>query len=628
MPAPAPPHKASVLHIVLTRLAAISVLLGLSLVTWTYRRALEPQYGSAPTNLHLSKVVWSSAILGSFAPAVPLSRATLGLGLLLYAFPTATYWSAAYTARLGDALWGPVATHLIVLLPVLSLGTALVKALQEAPYVKNDPNAPQSAITLPVSATAVNALQGLWPAVPYIVNLPNGQVALQLGTLVVTLWAIAPFLPSISPPPAKAQAPATPTPEPSKGKKKKGATEKSTPLRQSSPPKPQNDGRFDRIRMALIPVLPFLTSTLLQPPTLPHPLLQPYDHPSYPLRIHSAVDSAYSSIVVVGETIAEGMDALNGINNMRFLRAGHSLLGGVWVGPKAITFNEDPLPEDESGQKLGDTIYSAFVLQEAALLAKDKPQDALIIGLGTGVTASSFMRHGISTTIIEIDPTVYDAARKFFGLPASEPGQVFIEDARGWVHNRSETNVANPSDVTEQTQYDLVVHDCFSGGGIPAHLYTEEFWKELKGIVRPDAVIAVNFAGVLESDSAKALILTLKTSFPQCRAFYDAIETPTNITTEFQNWVFFCTPSSEPLTFRAARESDIFGSHLRRHVFTGLPNRESDISVVGDDLPEDKRNRYILKDTQNPLGEWQAEGAMHHWEIMRQVLPDVIWETY
>ena len=127
-----PPQKpkANPLHIALTRLSAIGVLLGLSLVTWAYRRALEPQYGSAPTNLHLTKVVWSASILGSFAPTVPTSRATLGLALLLYALPNATYYVPAYTARLHDPVWGPVATHLIVLLPVLSLGVAIVKGLQ------------------------------------------------------------------------------------------------------------------------------------------------------------------------------------------------------------------------------------------------------------------------------------------------------------------------------------------------------------------------------------------------------------------------------------------------------------------------------------------------------------------
>ena len=112
-------------------------------------------------------------------------------------------------------------------------------------------------------------------------------------------------------------------------------------------------------------------------------------------------------------------------------------------------------------------------------------------GLGIGIAASSFMRQGISTTIVEIDPAVYDAATRFFGLPPSAPEQLFIQDARGWVQNRSEIAVADSVDKTPTTLYDVVVHDCFSGGSAPAHLYTQEFWQELKSIVSPDGVIAV-----------------------------------------------------------------------------------------------------------------------------------------
>ena len=99
------------------------------------------------------------------------------------------------------------------------------------------------------------------------------------------------------------------------------------------------------------------------------------------------------------------------------------------------------------------------------------------------------MRHGVSTTIIEIDPVVYEAAHRFFGLP-HDPSRVFLRDARGWVRNQSAIATAESTDKTAPL-YDFVVHDCFSGGGIPAHLYTQQFWKDLKNIVTPDAVIAV-----------------------------------------------------------------------------------------------------------------------------------------
>ncbi|EIW61205.1 uncharacterized protein TRAVEDRAFT_56579 [Trametes versicolor FP-101664 SS1] len=642
------PPKPSVIAVAVTRLSAIAILLGLSLATFTYKHSLEPLYGDAPVSLHLTKIVWAASILGTFAPSVPISRATLGLGLLLYALPYSSYWVAAYTGRLGDPVWGPVATHLIVLLPILSLGVALVKALQEAPYAKDDASAPQSTMTLPVCATAVNALQGLWPAVPFIATLPDTQIFLQLGTVCASLWALAPFVASVRPPPApvvKVLEPAVePSPSPAKGKKgKKNTPEKVTPVAVPPPvhPRPQKEKTASKLRIALLPLFPFLTTTILRGPTLPKPLLEPYTHPSGELRILSSVQSSYSGVVVVGQTLQKDPNNIGNMDYLRYLRAGHSLLGGVWVGPKAAAEEPSAVITDEAGESLGDSIYSAFVLQEAARLVVKKPgngtpKNALMIGLGAGIAATSFDRHGLDVTIIEIDQAVYDAAHRFFGVPDPGPDKLFIQDARGWVHNRSATLTESTTatapvtdgDLASPELYDIVVHDCFSGGGVPSHLYTFEFWKDLKNIVRPDGVVVVNFAGILTSDSGKAVINTLQVSFPRCRAFYDSLEQSHNMTSEFLNWVFFCTLSPQPLEFRRPVDADFLGSYLRRHVFLQLPEREADLSEVIDSIPVDGREKYLLKDGANPLGEWQAKEAIGHWKIMRGVLPDTYWETY
>ena len=64
-----------------------------------------------------------------------------------------------------------------------------------------------------------------------------------------------------------------------------------------------------------------------------------------------------------------------------------------------------------------------------------------------------------------------------------EPNKVFIEDARSWVSRRAAD--------ADGERYDIVVHDLFSGGGIPAQLYTSEFWSDLKKIVDPKGIVAV-----------------------------------------------------------------------------------------------------------------------------------------
>lgn len=105
--------------------------------------------------------------------------------------------------------------------------------------------------------------------------------------------------------------------------------------------------------------------------------------------------------------------------------------------------------------------------------------------MGAGVAPTALQKHGISTTIVEIDPAVYSAARTYFGLPDPGEGKVFLEDARGWVIKRRD------SIETVKEGLDIVIHDCFSGGGVPAHLFTLEFWEELKSVIKPDGIVAI-----------------------------------------------------------------------------------------------------------------------------------------
>ncbi len=93
----------------------------------------------------------------------------------------------------------------------------------------------------------------------------------------------------------------------------------------------------------------------------------------------------------------------------------------------------------------------------------------------------------MSLTIVEIDPAVYDAARQWFGLPDPGPGNVYLEDARSWAAHKH----ASADAGVQGTLYDIVIHDCFSGGGVPEHIYTTEFWSDLKSTIHPDGVLVV-----------------------------------------------------------------------------------------------------------------------------------------
>jgi spermidine synthase len=161
-------------------------------------------------------------------------------------------------------------------------------------------------------------------------------------------------------------------------------------------------------------------------------------------------------------------------------------------------------------------------------------------GLGAGIAVSSFARQNIDTTVIEIDPAVYNASRQYFGLPDLGSERVFIRDARAVIAEKRLTALQHST--PDVAKYDYVVHDCFSGGEVPAHLFTVEFWEDLKVIMNPEGVVAVvsrstlhgrscliadlfppleNFAGRIDSRPAKAILFTLQRSFGQCRVLHD-----------------------------------------------------------------------------------------------------------
>ncbi|KAF8646374.1 hypothetical protein AX16_007240 [Volvariella volvacea WC 439] len=583
-------------------LQAVIALASLSLVVFTYERGLTPIYASNPTNLTLKYFVAAFSILGALQP-IKASRKKLlfAIAALLSAAPNAAYWVPVLTSRKGDPTWGPAATHTAVLAPLVFAITLYVGGLKDAPCHQLTKNASPSvlqrvSIGVASYSGAMRAAKSLLPSIRYLNQISDSQIYLAISGLAYIAWI---FTPSV----LNGPAPNAP--------KKFQPNQLSTPLLT----KLTLSAAFSAVWWALHP--------RLASPILPHPLPAPYDHPNFPLRTLSAVQSNTGLIVVAEALPPEGYDGEydQQMHSVRYLRASHSILGGVWTGKRVMVWEGETPLTDLEGSQLGDSIYATFVLQEAVRLVNStakakagKLESALVIGLGTGISATAFQRHKISTTIVEIDPAVYDAAIKYFALPNPGPGKVFLEDARGWVA----TQRARVEAEEETSLFDFVVHDCFSGGGVPQHIYTLEFWDDVKKILQPDGLVVVNFAGIVKSDASRMVIFTLMRSFRQCRAFHDLIDelTPEKYETEFINMVIFCTQSEEPLSFRKTRTSDWLGSPLRRHVLQSLPEREVDLSEL--ELPDEGRERFILTDARNHLGKLQGEQGRHHWSVVFQ----------
>lgn len=78
--------------------------------------------------------------------------------------------------------------------------------------------------------------------------------------------------------------------------------------------------------------------------------------------------------------------------------------------------------------------------------------------------------------------------------------------------------------------------------------------------------------------------------------------------------MFFCSPSTKPLSFRSPTETDYSGSHLRAMIFDTLQKREVDMKLIRGDTVDGEK--LVLTDTSNKLMDWQKSEALEHWRGM------------
>ncbi|KAF5019444.1 hypothetical protein F66182_8552 [Fusarium sp. NRRL 66182] len=326
-----------------------------------------------------------------------------------------------------------------------------------------------------------------------------------------------------------------------------------------------------------------------------------------------ATTALNDTLVAQNWTLLERRESLTGYvsvvesldKGFRVMRCDHSLLGGNWVHVQGV--------------KVSEPIYGVFVMLEAVRLVEretplpDKEASALVVGLGIGTTPSAFVAHGIDTTVVEIDPVVHEFAEKYFGLRENNPAA--IADA-----------VSYTADLVKQSKtYDYIVHDVFTGGAEPVDLFTLEFLQGLGDLLKPDGVIAINYAGDFGLPAPQLIYRTIKQVFPSCRIFRESPREDANVEkwgSDFTNMVIFCRKTPGDVTFRRPDQNDFLRSQVRHALL--LPKYE----IKEQEFLESEATDVLTKNTTSKVTKWHQESAAGHWKIMRSVLPDNIWEQW
>ncbi|GAA6032581.1 hypothetical protein JCM8097_004826 [Rhodosporidiobolus ruineniae] len=392
--------------------------------------------------------------------------------------------------------------------------------------------------------------------------------------------------------------------------------------------------------------------TVLDPPTF---LAAPISATTSSRILHAR--KSLTGWIVVGE---QSTPAGPGGKEMvfRYLRADHSLLGGLWVGPARKEIQKRKWPGEEVDEKevvqRAESIYSTFILQELVRLVvpptdlpRQKPEQGLIIGLGAGLSARALTAHGVNLTICEIDRAVYEYAHVFFGV--EEPkGELVLRDAVAWVEEQQGSGKL----------FDYIIHDVFTGGAVPSSLFTLEFWSSLRTLLHPSGVLAVNFAGSTSSTSSKLILSTLLASFSHCRAFEDSPNAGRSGEKHgggrggdedpFKNLVLFCTRSwFVPVEFREPVAGDMLPGGpsplTRKGVFSRFKAQELDLlpfrfdsggrtgggAGKKDPWAEKEKERWMFRRGMEARVEReQLEEVKQHWETMGKVLPVETWARW
>ena len=133
----------------------------------------------------------------------------------------------------------------------------------------------------------------------------------------------------------------------------------------------------------------------------------------------------------------------------------------------------------------------------------ERPRDAVFIG-GGGFTLPRYLNAGrtdATSTVLELDPELVDLARDELGLRESDRLRVRTGDARVGMREL-------PGDSA-----DLVVGDAFGSRSSPWHLATREFVAEIRRVLRPGGIYALNVIDYGNLDLARAEAATLLDEF-------------------------------------------------------------------------------------------------------------------
>jgi predicted O-methyltransferase YrrM len=140
-------------------------------------------------------------------------------------------------------------------------------------------------------------------------------------------------------------------------------------------------------------------------------------------------------------------------------------------------------------------------IMPVALAYPQETKRILMIGLGAG-SMSTYLGRAIPDAqidVVELDPGVIAAGKKYFGLRETDKVRFIESDGRVYLNRHKDS-------------YDLILLDAFRELGVPFHMLTQEFYALVKEHLAPGGAVASNV--VANTKLYLSTLVTLRAVFP------------------------------------------------------------------------------------------------------------------
>ncbi len=202
------------------------------------------------------------------------------------------------------------------------------------------------------------------------------------------------------------------------------------------------------------------------------------------------------------------------VRNTRLLFFREGLTSSVMVGEQpAANHNRFLSVNGKVEASTSGDMETQTLCAHLPLLLHDAPQDVLIVGLASGITAGSAACHPVrSIRVVEIEAAMVPAARHF----SAANGNV-LDDPRLVVSINDARNELTYSDRT----YDVIVSEPSNPWmTVASNLFTEEFFRLVRTRLRPGAIFCqwIQTYG-LATEDLRSVVAAFRASFPQALLF-------------------------------------------------------------------------------------------------------------